>query len=277
MRAAAGLLAIVGALGAADWGRIELPSGPDRGVTLENSRLKVRYGQYTAKDVGAKDAIVELVIKPGGENLAGRIDSRSANGSKGKSNRLTKVEVVRDGADRKTVRLDYGDGAAVEDVSIAPDAPWIEITYRHHDVNIFDTAGPKLEYAIFGAAEWATARQWSAAYPAYPESYYRKEWSAPGPLEYRGHFILGAYDPATGRGYGRVMPTADIDVVKLLFSRGFEMFPHYQPRRPQRDFTGYLFVVTGGAAEIPRTGKALAERAAPFDSSAERMINGVIP
>ena len=32
---------------------------------------------------------------------------------------------------------------------------------------------------------------------------------------------------ATGRGYGRVMPTADIDVIKLLFWRG--------PKSPEDD------------------------------------------
>lgn len=253
-------LACAVAATAADWGRVSVTDTGDRGATLENSRLLVRYGSYLSKDVGAKDAIVDLIIKPGTQNLAGRIDSRSANGSKGKSNRLTCVEVLRDTQDRKTVRLDYGDGTAVQDVTIYPDAPWIEITYHHHDVNIFDTAGPKLEYAVFGAAEWAASRQWPQPYPAYPEGFYRKEWDAPGPLAYNGHFILGAYDPATGRGYGRVMPSDDVDVIKLLFSRGFEMFPHYQPRRPQRSFTGYLFVVTGGAEEILSLGKKLAER-----------------
>jgi hypothetical protein len=247
--------------GAADWSRVAVSNTGDRGAILENSRLRVRYGQYQTPDVGPKDAIVELVAKPGTENLAGRIDSRSANSSKLKANRLTNVELLHDGEDRKTLRLDYGDGSAVQDVTIYPDEPWIEITYRHHDVNIFDTAGPKLQYEVYGAAEWAAARNRQEIYPAYPESFYRKEWGAPGPLEYRGYFILGAYDPATGRGYGRVMPSADVDVVKLLFSRGFEMFPHYQPRRPQRDFTGYLFVVTSGPQEIQARGKALAERA----------------
>lgn len=256
---AALLLAGTGLL-AADWGSVRATSGGERGATLENSRIRVRYGSYQASDVGPKDAIVELVIKPAGVNLAGRIDSRSANGSKGQSNRLSAVEVVRDGADRKTVLLDYGEGTAVEEVSIYPDAPWLEITYQHHDVNIFDTPKPKLEYEVYGAAEWAKSRGWTERYPAYPESYYRKEWSAPGPLEYRGQFILGAYDPSTGNGYGRVMPVEHVDVVKLLFSRGFEMFPHYQPRRPQASFTGYLFVVTGGADEIVRRGKELADR-----------------
>jgi hypothetical protein len=246
---------------AADWGRVTVSNDGERGAILENSRLRIRYGQYITKDVGPKDAIVELVVKPGTENLAGRIDSRSANSSKEKANRLTSVQLLHDGDDRKTVRLDYGDGSAVQDVSIYPDEPWIEITYLHHDVNIFDTAGPKLEYEVYGAKEWAAARNWQEVYPAYPESFYRKEWGAPGPLDYWGYFILGAYDPATGRGYGRVMPSADVDVIKLLFSRGFEMFPHYRPRRPQRSFTGYLFVVTGGAREILERGKALAERA----------------
>jgi hypothetical protein len=261
MRAAALLLLAFGAAAASDWGRVAVVNRDGaRGATLENSRLRVRYGQYESKDVGTKDAMIELTILPAGVNLAGRIDSRSANGSKGKSNRLTSVAVLHDGADCKTVHLDYGEGAAVEDVSIYPDAPWLEITYHHHDVNIFDTAGPKLDYEILGAGEWASARGWKERYPAYPESYYRKEWSAPGPLEYRGQLILGAYDPATGRGYGRVMPTSDVDVVKLLFSRGFEIFPHYQPRRPQTTFSGYLFVVTGGAEEILSRGKELADR-----------------
>ncbi len=262
VRLAICLLGATGAV-ASDWGSVSIVNAGDRGATLENARLRVRYGKYLAGDVGPKEAMVELTVKPGSENLAGRIDSRSANGSKGKSNRLTGVSILHDGSDRKSVHLDYGDGSAVQDVSIFPDSPWLEITYHHHDVNIFDTAGPKLEYEIFGAAEWASGRNWPAPYPAYPESYYRREWTVPGPLEYHGCFILGAYDAASGRGYGRVMPVADVDVIKLLFSRGFEMFPHYQPRRTQRSFTGYLFVVTGGGREILATGKALAERLQP--------------
>jgi len=254
------LLAVVWPLAAADWGRVSVVNEGDRGATLENSRIRVRYGRYEAKDDGPKEAIVELTILPGGRNLAGRIDSRSANSSKGKANRLSSVSVAHDAVDRKTVHLDYGEGSAVQDVSIYPDAPWIEITYFHHDVNVFDTAGPELVYEAFGAADWAKSRGWQESYPAYPESYYRREWSPPGGLEYRGQFILGAYERATGLGYGRVMPVEHVDVVKLLFSRGFEMFPHYQPRRPQAAFTGYLFVVTGGAAEILTRGKELAER-----------------
>jgi hypothetical protein len=250
------LLALCAPALAADWGRVTV-SGTS--VTLENSRVRARYGEYMTPDVGPKDAIVELAILPGGFNLAGRIDSRAASHSKGKANRISTIEIVRDDAQRKTARLDFG-GAAVQEVSIYPDAPWLEITYQRHDVNIFDTAGPKLEYEIFGAAEWATACGWTDPYPAYPDNYYRSEWGAPGPLGYRGRFILGAYDRASGRGYGRVMPVADVDVVKLLFSRGFEMFPHYRPRREQRSFTGYLFVVTGGAQEIIAVGKRLAER-----------------
>lgn len=261
MRFAAVLLACAAA-GAADWGSVAVVNTGDRSVVLENSRIRVRYGQYMTSDVGTKDAIVELVRKPDSVNLAGRIDSRSASHSKGKANRLSSVEILRDGADRKTVRLDFGDGAAVQDVSIYPDAPWIEIAYHRHDVNIFDTAGPKLEYEIVGAAEWAKECGWGdVRYPPYPDNYYRREWGSPGPLEYRGHFILGAYNRASGRGYGRVMPSSDVDVVKLLFSRGFEMFPHYQPRREQRSFTGYLIVVAGGAEEIVQLGKTLADRA----------------
>jgi hypothetical protein len=250
------LFAVSLAASAADWGSI---TTAEHSVVLENARIRVRYGEYQSSDVGPKDAIVELAAKPGGPNLAGRIDSRSASHSKGKANRITASAILHDGADRKTVRLDFG-GEAVQEVSIYPDAPWIEITYLNHDVNIFDTAGPKLAYEIFGADQWAAARGWKERYPAYPESYYRREWSAAGPLEYLGKFVMGAYDPARGNGYGRVMPTADVDVVKLLFSRGFEMFPHYQPRREQRPFTGYLFVVTRGAAEVLEMGKRLAER-----------------
>ncbi len=256
LRAGVAILLGGSVLWSGDWGRVTATDSGDRGAVLENSRFRVRYGKYMSSDVGPKDAIVELIIKPGAENWAGRIDSRSANGSKLKANRLTSVTVLHDGADRKTVHLDYGDGSAVQDVTIYPDQPWLEITY--HDVNIFDTASRELTYVINGAEAWQAARGWTVTYPAYPESYYRREWDAPGPLESNGSFVLGAYDPATGRGYGRVMPAADIDVIKLLFHRGFEMFPHYQPRRPQRSFTAYLFPVTGGAEEIPTTGKRLA-------------------
>ncbi len=234
-----------------------------REAVFDNAQLHVRYGSYESKDVGAKDAIVEMWRKPDDRNVANRVDSRSANGSKGRSNRLTGVKIIADCASYKTVQLNYGDGAAVEDVTLHGGASWLEIVYRHHDVNVFDIGSQTGTYEITGAPQWQSSRGWPATYPPYPDSYYRKEWGEATGLVHNGWYVMGVFDPATGAGFGRVMPNEDIDVVKLLFRKGFEMFPHYQPHRAQRPFPGYLFAVAKGRDEIEATGKQLAGRWTP--------------
>jgi hypothetical protein len=73
---------------------------------------------------------------------------------------------------------------------------------------------------------------------------------------------MGVYNPANGRGFGRVAPVERVTIIKLLTfgpKRGFELFPWGEGENTQ-----YLFVVTGGGKdEILKTGKQLVEGAIP--------------
>jgi hypothetical protein len=69
---------------------------------------------------------------------------------------------------------------------------------------------------------------------------------------------MGIYNKANGHGYGRLMPVAHLEVIKLLFKRGFEMFPCVF--RDHEPFTGYLYLCQGGAKGAVRTGQQLAEK-----------------
>lgn len=259
--------------GGSDWGTVSV--GP-REAVLENAKILVRYARYRKGD--DKDAIVDLVIKSVDENWGAKIDSRASD------ERLAKTAVAHDGPERKTVRLEY-EGGTLQEVSIFPNSPILRIKYLTHDVNIFDQSHYTGEWVIYGAEEWLGARKGFGSfdrlpenerpdvgklYPGHPDSYYRKSWAPPGPLDYHGWYIMGLYKPETGTGYGRVMPVADVDVIKLLFDpdkkphlgkRGFELFPHWIPRRRHRPFTGYLFAVTEGAEEIISVGRELADGA----------------
>ncbi len=77
-----------------------------------------------------------------------------------------------------------------------------------------------------------------------------------GSLDYHGWFIMGVYNPGNGEGFGRIVAVDHMDIIKLLFNRGFELFPHYQ--RSHEPFSGYLFAVTKGAKEILSIGMKLA-------------------
>jgi hypothetical protein len=95
-----------------------------------------------------------------------------------------------------------------------------------------------------------------------------KDWPplTAGELTYQGHLILGAYQRATGLGFGRVFPAPDANYIKLL-KVGFEVFANW--RQPHRPVAAYLYVVTGGADELIALGKAIADRPPPGDPPAE--------
>ena len=53
------------------------------------------------------------------------------------------------------------------------------------------------------------------------------------------------------------MPVEHIDIIKLLWGKGFELFPHFH--REHESFTGYLFVFTGGKQGALELGKRIVE------------------
>ncbi|GAN31524.1 LamG-like jellyroll fold domain-containing protein [Candidatus Brocadia sinica] len=250
---------------AQEWGSISI--GTDTAgaleVSLENSKIRLKYGRFFGGD-HYEHVIKDLVIKSVNEDQAGLYLDACAN-----RGTLTTAYVVQDGADVKTVRLEWDNGAKVSEVSIFPDSYYIKTKYIRYGTNIVDQGSPGGGGSSSGVYEIYGASEWKRGYVIYPNIYFDRypgdvgyqnitEIDQPGPLDYHGWFIMGVYNVANGRGFGRVAPVSQIDIIKLLWKTGFELFPTFS--RPHSPYTGYLFVVTGGGAnEILSRGRNLAD------------------
>jgi hypothetical protein len=162
----------------------------------------------------------------------------------------------------------------VQEVEIFEHEPVLRIDYERYGHNVVDIGRPggaeAGQYVIHGAHEWQARRREMRMsnpresspnlsddlYPEYPEPLTDRGYN-PTPLEYRGWLILGVYDPSTDMGLGRIVPSAAVPLVKLLWNKGFELYPGWGA--PSRDpFRSYLFAVRHGPHEIFEVGKRLA-------------------
>lgn len=235
-------------------------------VELENSKIFVKYAQYTKSH--AETSIVSFKVKSTG------IDNASTNNpidaAKGMYP-MTNASVIYDGDDRKTVLMEWkspsneGGNQKIVEATIYPNSMYIRLDYQKYFVNIVDVGQPG--GSIPGSYRFYGAGSWVRGYVPYPESYYNRiedpynDPSNGGSLNYNGWFISGTYNSTNGNGYGRVMPVAVIDIMKLLFQKGVEFFPYYKKSKPP--YTGYLFAVTGSGSEIESLGKQIADGGNP--------------
>jgi len=240
---------------------------------LENSVIYCRYGwKPINEDQGGESFITDFTIKSihqnqvGQRRHTGRIDACAAR------YQLIDARVVRDWQGCKTVRLKWHhkeEGfTPAQDVTIFPDKPYLQIDYMTYGVNIVDIArqggDENAKYWFYGGDRW------KRDYVLYPKGYfyppddtYVVEQTGmpgdetPGPLSYKDHFIMAVFNEKTGVGYGRVCPVHATSIIKLLFNRGFELFPYW--RKPKLPYSGYLFAITGGAVEAERIGRQIAD------------------
>ncbi len=250
-----------GAQAAPAWGSVQV--GRDRDgqlyAVLENSLIRVRYGYDDTARVHSP--LTSFVIKGSNEEQAGSyLDGSSTRGA------LTRATVKIDALDRKTVRLEWDNGDKIQEVTIFPDQPYLQIDYLKYGIDVLDQGSPggggSGYYRFYGGDDWARG------YVLRPDSYYNRypgdrinDPADGGALSYRGYFIGGVYGAANDRGYARVMPVAAIDIQKLLGGRGLQAFPYHA--REHVAFTGFLFAVTGGAAQIDQLGRQLVDLISP--------------
>ncbi len=234
-------------------------------VTLENRLFLARYAIGPGGRKGQEWAIRDLIIKSAKENQAGRfIDACATRGF------LTRATVTRDDPSVKTVRMTFDDDH-VQDVSIYKGKPWLKIEYISYGVNTVDIGSPggvsEGRYEIHGAGKWRRK------YVIHPKSYYNRfpadkgkenvkepDPSNGGPLSYKGYFIMGVYNPKNRRGFGRVAPVSRINIIKLLWNRGFELFPNLGGDK--KPYTAYLFVNEAGSRGIVTLGKRIVDEVA---------------
>jgi len=235
-------------------------------VELENSKIFVKYAQYTKSHV--ETSIVSFKIKSTGIDNAST--SNPIDAAKGIW-QMTNASIVYDGADRKTVLMEWkspnneGGNQKIVEATIYPNSMHIRLDYLKYFVNIVDVGQPG--GSIPGSYRFYGAGNWVRGYVPYPESYYNRiedPYNDPangGSLNYNGWFIGGTYNSANGNGYARVVPVAVMDIMKLLFQKGVEYFPYYKKSKPP--YTSYLYAVTGGGSEIESVGKQIADGGNP--------------
>jgi hypothetical protein len=249
-------------------------------AVLENGILRIRYSR---KNLGGSEncVITECILKTHNINQsAEQIDGVWIGYAVGRGT-MTAGSVVYDGTDRKTLRLEWGKRKVVQEITIYPDKPVLKIDYMNYGVNIVDIGAPggavSGTYKIYGAEEWQAVRKKNTdpdllnhsnehhrltydLYPVYPHPLTDvPDWKgfAPAPMNYNGYLIFGVYNRENGVGFGRLMPFEVANCVKLLWNKGFEIFPYWKGHK--RRFTGYLFTVTGGPDEIITLGKSIAD------------------
>jgi hypothetical protein len=255
---AAALLSEAGA----DWGSVTIRmdgTNQQNFVQLDNSVLRVRYA-YNDRGTLPQDgqhAIKELILKEkDNRNLCGDYLDVAAH-----RYYLKSASVVCDTGNTKSVHMTWEQKEAQSTVTIYRDLPVIKIEYTGTTPNIVDlNTNAGSHYYIYGSENWSR----SIASTTYPKCYYHRnnDYCAgqngeavsdddPGPLLYNGWFITGVYGD-DGTGYGRIMPSK-LNIIKLLnFGRiGFEYF--------HDSYTGFMFTVTGGSAQIETMGKMLAD------------------
>lgn len=250
---------IGGRIAMADWGTVSYDLSGTGQARLENSVFTIIMGKKTFGDGAVNFVITQFMVKAKGVNMGGdQIDGIWMGYGKGRGD-LTKGQVTYDGADKKTLYLEWNNGAVKQSYTIYPDCPVIKINYLSYGVNVVDIGNPG--GGSSGIYKFYGAESWIRGYVAYPESYYNAPESGDpangGSLNYNGHFIMGIVNAANSTGFGRVSPVEASRIIKLLFNRGFEQFPYFSASK--KPYTQYLFVVTAGFNEVITLGQAIAD------------------
>lgn len=249
-------------------------------VVLESNCIRAEYEPYV--DGHSQFGMRHLYIKSAGneDQICPECNPVSYIGGGAFRGILESASVVWDRLDRKTVRFSWwnSDGIAdnkiIEEVSIYPDSCFLKTDHidLKYAVNIVDLGRPGGTAAGTHVAQGGDG--WIRGYVTHDYvpsagSYYNRyppdgvnDPIDAGSLNYNGYFIVGVYNSANGRGFGRAFPVADISILKLLLStgqrRGLEFFPH--PFFLSHDpFTGFLYTVTGGETELLALGRQLVD------------------
>jgi hypothetical protein len=255
-----------------NWGEIRIDD-VNHTVELENERILVRYGNYVDENT-TRFAILDFIIKTDEFGNVLNEDQINLYGDAvAERGDLTNAYISYNGADKKTVHLEWelfqgGTSPYITEVTIYPNSTFLQIDYISYGINVVEIGVPggtsTGTYVAYGAAGWVRG------YDLYPDYYYSRHFPSNGgtdpadggSLNYNGSFIVGVYNSANDRGFGRTLPVARGNTLNLLFSRGLEFYTNLN--EPHVPFTSYLYAVTGGESEILSLGQQLVD-APPVD------------
>lgn len=249
-------------------------------AVLENRHLRAEYRAGITND-HHQTYVRSFVIK--GECQGNWLDAAAYRTT------LSSAKLVHDAPEVQTVRLEWAgnkfEGGFTSEVSIYPDRPFLKVDYFSaafpHICDLGTPGGRKKGmYVLHGAKAWQEQRSeiedaelrnhpnehhrlTDDLYPVYPNPLIDRNWAKQSALDYNGWYILGVYDKTSGRGFGRVVPARVMTYMKLLWGRGFELFPYWREKHNWRPYSTYLFVVEEGAAQVLHRGRAIADAAGP--------------
>ena len=264
-----------------DWGKVTIEKVNDNlQVSLENNKIRCLWTPVMTANW--ETAITELVVKGKNINISGKHLDEMARGGGDRGILSDKTGIVYEGKDKKTIHLEWDNGASIEEITLFKDKPYLKIDYLNMYINICDLGNKEVfkdgEYTILGAENWKILREeklksgfpvesnahlalTGSLFPKYPNPLLGN-WAIPAqenPMNYKGWYILGVYSPGNSVAYGRIVPADVVDHLKLLDNSGFEQFPYWFGKQVKKPFTEYLFAIEGGKDEIISTGKEIVE------------------
>ena len=260
-----------------DWGKVAagLDSNGNWEARLENEKLKVRYG-FGMGEEEPESFIKEAFLKAHPNlNLAGAlIDGAAHRGL------IIKAEVIKDAADEKTIYLEWAPvpsrkeqfpGPAKCEISVMKDSPVLKIKYI--DFCFAHNCDIGLDTVHVLDANWGGITRVYGfdkdSIPQYEDCLYWYEYGFvgcdslhtkngiegdPGPLSYKGQMIMGVYNKENNLGFGRVVPAKNIRCIKILWNKGFELFPQ------GKNYTGYIYFFDNGEEGVLSIGKEIVDK-----------------
>jgi hypothetical protein len=257
-----------------NWGKAEV--GPDANgnwqAFLENKKMKVRYG-YGMGQEEPESCIREVYLKNHpDQNLAGPFLDASAHRGV-----IIKAEVVKNSKREKKIYLEWipvpsmqkvFPGPAKSEISIYRNKTFLKIRYL--DFCFAHTCDIGLDKQHVIDKNWGGITRIYGynhdSIPQYEDCLYWNKFGIfgcdslhtkngiggnPEKLTYKNHLIMGVYNRKTRLGFGRILPAANVRCIKILWNKGFEIFPQ------GKNYTGYLYFFDGSEKEVLNLGKRI--------------------
>ena len=240
--------------------------------------MKVPYGYGRGQD-DPESCIREVILKDHpNDNLAGALLDASAH-----RGLLVKAEFIKDTLEEKTIYLEWVPvpkmkeqfpGPAKCEVSIFKNSTVLKI--RYIDFCFAHTCDIRLDKQHVLDKNWGGITKVYGfdkdSIPQYEDCLYCRKHGLfgcdsihmknglegdPGVLTSKGQMIMGVYNKANNLGFGRVLPANNIRCIKILWNKGFEIFPQ------GKDYTGYLYFFDNAEDGVISTGKNIADKLQP--------------
>lgn len=256
--------------------------------TGENGYGEFSIHEWINKLAGNRDITKQVSApfpgNPPGQDYLNEENCEQFTGGGGKEN-INKTQmngtVIDDGTASKTVRITQ-DCGITEEFTIFANSPVLKVNYVSYTYDWIDNRNSRnvqiptkstavaepMDVVIYGSEQWLQTNSYlctgnentfcqKAIYDRLGIGG-RNDPADGGPLSYKGNFVFGFTEKATGIGYGRVLPVNRLGTWWVHINESYEMlfYSLSGPTSQGPPFTGYLFMVTNGPSDLLSIGKS---------------------